>query len=218
MTAPAQRRYRAPVTALSTSSDFAAVGDTITTSASTHPSTLVSRLADNFFHQPNLDSVAVVVDNRPIGLITRQKFLFTVFRRFGWEVFGRKTVSELRARHRARDRRSVGSGTRWRTSTGRCHAGLSRGWRGSVKSGEIECVGPGPDSAARNCESPLIRLRPPSPRATGRRLSRFTRASARTASSTESERPSVNSRVFSPAPFQRGRRCRRRMRGVDSGD
>ncbi len=77
------------------SSEFSAVGETITTSARIHPSLLVSRLADDFFTQPNLDSIAVVEDERPLGLITRQKFLFTVFRRFGWEVFGRKSVSEL---------------------------------------------------------------------------------------------------------------------------
>ena len=77
------------------SSEFAAVGETITTSASIHPSALVSKLADDFFQHPNLDSMAVVAGERPVGLITRQKFLFTVFRRFGWEVFNRKAVSEL---------------------------------------------------------------------------------------------------------------------------
>jgi signal transduction histidine kinase len=55
----------------------------------------VSVLADDFFRLPNLDSVAVVEDGRPLGLITRQKFLFTVFRRFGWEVFNRKPVLEV---------------------------------------------------------------------------------------------------------------------------
>jgi signal transduction histidine kinase len=82
------------VTVIATS-DFGAVGDTLTTSAGVHPSTLVSKLADDFFKQSDLDSVAVVDGGRPLGLITRQKFLFTVFRRFGWEVFGRKPVSEL---------------------------------------------------------------------------------------------------------------------------
>src|ERR1700682_4935552 len=64
-------------------------------SASIHPSTLVSKLADDFFHHPNLDSMAVANDDRPVGLITRQKFLFTVLRRLGGGVFGRKPVSEL---------------------------------------------------------------------------------------------------------------------------
>jgi signal transduction histidine kinase len=68
----------------------------------------VSVLADNFFHQPNLDAAAVVEGERPVGLITRQKFLFTVFRRFGWEVFGRKSVSELTDR----DALVVAAGTR----------------------------------------------------------------------------------------------------------
>jgi signal transduction histidine kinase len=56
---------------------------------------MVSKLADEFFRVPTLESVAVVEGDRPVGLITRQKFLFTVFRRFGWEVFGRRTVDSL---------------------------------------------------------------------------------------------------------------------------
>lgn len=87
-----------PATAAA-SSEFATVGETLTTSARVHPATVVSKLADDFFHQPNLDSVAVVDDGRPLGLITRQKFLFTVFRRFGWEVFGRKAVIEVTDRN-----------------------------------------------------------------------------------------------------------------------
>jgi signal transduction histidine kinase len=77
------------------SSEFALVGAVLTLSEGIHPSTLVSTLADDFFGRPSLDSVAVIDGGRAVGLITRQKFLFTVFRRFGWEVFGRKPVSEL---------------------------------------------------------------------------------------------------------------------------
>lgn len=77
------------------SSPFAAVGDTLTSSAAIDPSTRVAKLADDFFLQPTLDCVAVVEGGRPLGLITRQKFLFSVFRRFGWEVYGRKSVLEL---------------------------------------------------------------------------------------------------------------------------
>src|SRR5260221_7284298 len=95
MIAPQAADILAHVSSAPKSSEFSAVGETITTSARIHPSLLVSRLADDFFTHPNLDSMAVVEDERPLGLITRQKFLFTVFRRFGWEVFGRKSVSEL---------------------------------------------------------------------------------------------------------------------------
>ncbi len=87
------------MTVTARSSEFAAIGETLTTSASIHPSTLVSVLADDFFQRPDLDSVAVVDDGRPLGLITRQKFLFTVFRRFGWEVFSRKAILELTDRN-----------------------------------------------------------------------------------------------------------------------
>jgi signal transduction histidine kinase len=84
------------VTGIATSSsEFALVGAVLTLSEGIHPSTLVSTLADDFFGRPSLDSVAVIDGGRAVGLITRQKFLFTVFRRFGWEVFGRKPVSEL---------------------------------------------------------------------------------------------------------------------------
>jgi len=82
-------------------SDFRPVGETITTSVSHPPEMTVPALADAFFRQPNLDSVAVVEGTRPVGLITRQKFLFTVFRRFGWEVFGRKKIAELTDRQAA---------------------------------------------------------------------------------------------------------------------
>jgi len=81
------------------SSEFAAVGEALTTTTSVHPSLLVSKLAEDFFRQPDLDSVAVIENGRPLGLITRQKFLFSVFRRFGWEVYSRKSVLELTDRN-----------------------------------------------------------------------------------------------------------------------
>ena len=83
------------MSAIRESSELASVGDMITTTAAVPPSTPVARMADDFFHQPSLDAIAVVEDGEPLRLITRQKFLFTVFRRFGWEVFSRKAVSEL---------------------------------------------------------------------------------------------------------------------------
>jgi len=81
--------------ALISSGELGAVGETLTSTASYPPAALVTKLADDFFRQPQLESVAVVDRDRPLGLITRQKFLFTVFRRFGWEVFGRKSIMEL---------------------------------------------------------------------------------------------------------------------------
>jgi signal transduction histidine kinase len=79
--------------------EFIAVGETIGSTASCAPDTVVSHLADDFFKNTALDSIAVVENERPVGLITRQKFLFTVFRRFGWEVYGRKTVDQLTDRN-----------------------------------------------------------------------------------------------------------------------
>lgn len=79
--------------------DIQKVGEMITRVAPHSPSTLVSTLADDFFRFPELDSVAVVEDARPVGLITRQKLLFTVFRRFGWEVYHRKAIRDLADAH-----------------------------------------------------------------------------------------------------------------------
>lgn len=75
--------------------ELRAVGETLSSTAAYPSTALVSKLADDFFRQQQLEAIAVVDGGRAAGLITRQKFLFTVFRRFGWEVFNRKTIAEL---------------------------------------------------------------------------------------------------------------------------
>lgn len=59
------------------------------------PATLVKLVADEFFNEPQLEALAVIDDGRPVGLVTRGKFLFTVFRQFGWEIYQRKPIREL---------------------------------------------------------------------------------------------------------------------------
>lgn len=77
------------------SSEFVRVGATLTPARTYPPETRVSTVADEFFREPQFDAVAVVEGERPIGLITRQKFLMTVFRRFGWELYARKPIRDV---------------------------------------------------------------------------------------------------------------------------
>lgn len=74
---------------------FPILGELVTNRHSITPDTPVKVLSDEFFHDAALDAVAIVESDRPIGLITRTKFLFTVFRQFGWEIYQRKPVSSL---------------------------------------------------------------------------------------------------------------------------
>lgn len=74
---------------------FPTIGELVTNTRGVPPDTPVKAVADEFFHDPQLDAVAIIDGSRAIGLITRTKFLFTVFRQFGWEVYQRKPVSSL---------------------------------------------------------------------------------------------------------------------------
>ncbi len=68
------------------------VGVLIASRENVPPQTRVNRVAENFFGSTSLDAVAIVEGNEPVGLVTRQKLLFTLFRRFGFELYGRKPV------------------------------------------------------------------------------------------------------------------------------
>ncbi len=68
------------------------VGALMASSENISPRTLVSRVAENFFGSASLDAVALVEGNEHVGLVTRQKLLFTLFRRFGFELYGRRPV------------------------------------------------------------------------------------------------------------------------------
>lgn len=73
-------------------SDFAIVGEIVTSTANCPSTTQITEVTERFFKQPNVDAVALVDDGRPVGLITRQRLLATVFQRFGFELYGRKPV------------------------------------------------------------------------------------------------------------------------------
>ena len=74
---------------------FPTLGEVASRTAPIHPDTAVKLVADEFFHNATLDAVAVVEHHLPIGLVTRTKFLATVFRQFGWELYGRKPITAI---------------------------------------------------------------------------------------------------------------------------
>ena len=73
----------------------ASVGMLVTSSEQISPDTNVRLVADRFFEDKDLDAVAIVEGDRPVGLITRNKLLFRLFRRFGFELYGRKPVFDI---------------------------------------------------------------------------------------------------------------------------
>ncbi len=68
------------------------VGELIVSNALTTPQTAVTKVAEWFFSTTDLDAIAVVDGQEPVGLVTRTKLLFTLFRRFGFELYGRYPV------------------------------------------------------------------------------------------------------------------------------
>ena len=68
------------------------VGELIISNEQTTPQDLVNNVADRFFSTTELDAIAVVEDDDPVGLITRPKLLFTLFRRFGFELYGKHPI------------------------------------------------------------------------------------------------------------------------------
>ncbi|HEV7765396.1 MAG TPA: ATP-binding protein [Thermoanaerobaculia bacterium] len=74
---------------------FPTLGEVASRPAPIHPQTLVKLVSDEFFRNATLDAVAVVERDLPIGLVTRTKFLATVFRQFGWELYGRKPITAI---------------------------------------------------------------------------------------------------------------------------
>lgn len=74
------------------SADSPQVGSLVMSDACVHPATSVRHVVERFFESQQLDAVAAVEGREPVGLITRTKLLFSVFRRYGFELYGRKPV------------------------------------------------------------------------------------------------------------------------------
>ena len=56
------------------------------------PQTIVNKVAERFLGTTDLDAIAVVEEKEPVGLVTRTKLFFTLFRRFGFELYGKYPV------------------------------------------------------------------------------------------------------------------------------
>ena len=75
--------------------EYSTVGDLIASNEyieSIQPQIPVSRVAEKFFSITSLDAIAIVDGRETIGLVTRPKLLFTLFKRFGFELYGRKPI------------------------------------------------------------------------------------------------------------------------------
>jgi signal transduction histidine kinase len=68
------------------------VGELIVSKEHTTPQNLVNNVAERFFSSTDLDAMAVIEGTEPVGLVTRPKLLFTLFRRFGFELYGKHPV------------------------------------------------------------------------------------------------------------------------------
>jgi signal transduction histidine kinase len=71
------------------------VGTLIVSDAAVGPEERVQDVAERFFHNPELEAVAVVLDRRPVGLLTRARLLLKLARGFGHELYARKPVSRI---------------------------------------------------------------------------------------------------------------------------
>ena len=74
------------------SADSPQVGSLVMSDACVNPATSVRNVVERFFASQQLDAVAAVEGREAVGLITRTKLLFSVFRRYGFELYGRKPI------------------------------------------------------------------------------------------------------------------------------
>ncbi len=68
------------------------VGKLITSREYVYPYINVKNVADRFFNSAYLDAIAIVEGREPVGLVTRPKLLFTLLKRYGFELYGRKPI------------------------------------------------------------------------------------------------------------------------------
>ncbi len=71
------------------------VGELITSRESLRPDVPVREVAERFFSSAELDAAALLEGQNPIGIVTRPKFLFTLFRRYGFELYGRRPIISI---------------------------------------------------------------------------------------------------------------------------
>jgi signal transduction histidine kinase len=71
------------------------VGELITSTELELPQTIVNTVAERFFSTTTLDAIALVEEKKPVGLVTRTKLLFAMFRRFGFELYGKNPILSI---------------------------------------------------------------------------------------------------------------------------
>ncbi len=71
------------------------VGRLVTDREYIPPYTAVTSVAERFFNSSSMDAVALVECGEPVGLATRSKLLFRLFRRFGFELYGKKPIISI---------------------------------------------------------------------------------------------------------------------------
>lgn len=75
--------------------DSPPVGSLVTSWEAILPGTLINKVADRFFAVRELEALALVEDDRPCGLATRNKIFSLLFRQFGFELHGRNPIIEI---------------------------------------------------------------------------------------------------------------------------
>ncbi len=68
------------------------VGGLVSSDACVYPATKVRDVVEQFFESAHMDAVAVVEGREAVGLVTRPKLLFSIFRRYGFELYGKKPI------------------------------------------------------------------------------------------------------------------------------
>lgn len=68
------------------------VGELIISNAEVTPQIIVDTVAERFFTTTDLDAITLIEGREPIGLVTRTKLFFTLFRRFGFELYGKYPI------------------------------------------------------------------------------------------------------------------------------
>ncbi len=76
-------------------SESSVVGKLITSNKYISPDVPVKDVTDRFFQDSNIEALALVKDKNVEGLITRPKLFLTVFKRYGFEVYGKKPISAI---------------------------------------------------------------------------------------------------------------------------
>ena len=80
-------------------SDPSTVGALISSRETIPPSMPVTQVAERFFTSSELESLALVTDGQVCGLATRAKCFALLYRRFGFELFGKDPIIEIADRN-----------------------------------------------------------------------------------------------------------------------